>query len=279
MSGGIRELVLAVPQAPHLAVTLTLPARSPRGPVLLTMNAGVLGRPGPQRINVKLARAVAQRGGASVRVDLSGLGDSRRATQPADDYLLQTRHDLQAVMAAVQGLTGLDRFVVFGICSGAQNALELAAHDDRVEALWLVDGPAWPTSTTKWWRILLNLRRRPGVTLAGWWRRWRSPKVPAVAPTANALPTGQADGPQRWAARMDELCARGVRVTLWFTSSWLAYVSHPRQLHRQFSGHAFLSASRIEFLPELDHTLTTLDGQHRLLEDVGTWLDERAQRG
>ncbi len=275
MTDLIREQVLVVPQAPHLAVTLTLPSHVPRGPVLITMNAGVIARAGPQRINVKMARLVASQGGAAVRVDLSGLGDSRRASQPADDYLLQARHDLQAVMNAVQSLTGLDRFVVFGICSGAHNALELAAHDDRVEALWLIDGPAWPTSTTKWWRIGLNLRRRPGVTLAGWWRRWRA--GPAQRP-ATALPTGQQDGPRRWAARMDELCGRGVRITLWFTSSWLAYVSHPRQLHRQFSGHVFLDHARVEFHPELDHTLTTLDGQRRLMDDFAAWLDPRDQR-
>ena len=46
----------------------------------ILFNAGVVHRIGPHRINVKLARSLAASGIASIRFDLSGLGDSARAS-------------------------------------------------------------------------------------------------------------------------------------------------------------------------------------------------------
>ena len=46
-------------------------------PAVLFLNAGVIHRIGPHRLHVNLARYFAMRGVTSLRIDLSGIGDSR----------------------------------------------------------------------------------------------------------------------------------------------------------------------------------------------------------
>ena len=46
-------------------------------PVVLILNAGITHRCGPFRLHVDIARRLARAGFATMRMDLSGLGDSR----------------------------------------------------------------------------------------------------------------------------------------------------------------------------------------------------------
>ena len=52
-------------------------------PAMIMLNAGLIHRVGPNRLHVRLARELAARGFLSLRLDLSGRGDSdpRRAWQ------------------------------------------------------------------------------------------------------------------------------------------------------------------------------------------------------
>ena len=106
------------------------PAAASADVCCLLINAGVLHRIGPHRLNVKIARSLAQGGVASLRFDLSGRGDSR-ATAGTNSYSEQAVHDLRAAMDFVQRNGGPRRFIVFGICSGAVNAFQIAVADPR----------------------------------------------------------------------------------------------------------------------------------------------------
>src|SRR5438067_9975587 len=100
---------------------MTLPGRmAPGAPACLLLNTGIMNRIGPHRLNVKIARGLDAAGVPSLRMDLSGLGDSPPAKAPlrAD---AQAVRDLQAAMDHVQQTLGIDRFVIFGLCSGGCN--------------------------------------------------------------------------------------------------------------------------------------------------------------
>ncbi|MGA8008355.1 MAG: alpha/beta hydrolase, partial [Thiomonas sp.] len=61
---------------------MTFPASGTASPPpfgVLLFNAGVIHRVGAHRVNVKLARALAADGIATLRCDLHGMGDSLRA--------------------------------------------------------------------------------------------------------------------------------------------------------------------------------------------------------
>ena len=69
--------ILFGPEDAPLMGMVTTPASGDTAPVAcLMLNMGAGYRIGPRRINVKLARRLAQHGISSLRMDLSGLGDS-----------------------------------------------------------------------------------------------------------------------------------------------------------------------------------------------------------
>src|SRR5574339_577479 len=97
----------------QLVGTVSLPDRVDRDPIaVLLPNTGLEHRVGPNRLHVYLARALADAGFPTVRLDLSGMGDST-SSDTADPL-----RDLGAAMDALesQGIAG--RFAALGLCSG-----------------------------------------------------------------------------------------------------------------------------------------------------------------
>ena len=96
----MNEIPLVFGADRHLVGILTLPSQGdPRPIAFLLINAGVIHRVGPHRINVKLARHLAGLGFASLRFDLSGQGDSRNALSAGTiGHAQQSIADLRAAM-------------------------------------------------------------------------------------------------------------------------------------------------------------------------------------
>ena len=127
------------------------PARAPLGegidgpagrgrPVVLLLNSGATHHVGSGRMSVLLARRLAARGIASLRIDLGGLGDS--ASKPGrTDGLIYCRDSVQDARAALDALEllGYRRAVVVGLCAGAAVALHAALADVRVVGQALVN--------------------------------------------------------------------------------------------------------------------------------------------
>jgi dienelactone hydrolase len=108
-------------------------ARAParRTLAIVLLNAGLVHRVGPNRLYVTLARRLAEMGHPALRVDLSGIGDS----PPRSDHLPFDQSSVEEAIAAMDLLAAAcdsSRFVLAGICSGADVALLAAARDRRV---------------------------------------------------------------------------------------------------------------------------------------------------
>lgn len=164
------EVTLSFGAERHLVGTLCRPGDAAVGDcAVLLLNAGVIHRIGPHRFNVKLARALARAGLPSLRLDLSGQGDSRLPAQPLP-YPQQAVADLRAAMDHLQGLLGVQRFVIAGICSGANHGLAAADADPRVAGLWMLDTHLYPTPRTRRERWRLQWRLRGPALLLQWAR-------------------------------------------------------------------------------------------------------------
>src|SRR4051812_5056100 len=108
---------------------ITTPADGTLAPVAcLMLNMGANHHIGPRRINVKMARHLAEMGISSIRFDLAGLGDSGAPTS-SKHFLAQAVNDMQAAMNVIQTTLGIRRFIVLGLCSGATNGMALAVAD------------------------------------------------------------------------------------------------------------------------------------------------------
>jgi len=269
------ERIARVGADERLVGVVTLPdAPRPGAPGLLLMNAGVVHRIGPHRFNVKLARAVARDCITSIRIDLSGLGDSPNATD-ASHSGQQSIRDLQAAMDYLERHHGIRRFVVFGLCSGAVNGYRLALADERIAGLQMFDGYVYPTWKTHIVRRLVRFRALPWSALVRkLLQRLRGQRTVRVLELGEGSDDTHLGIPTRpeFAQAMQSLVTRGTSVYLAYSGSFLETHNYTGQLRDAFAGAMFLDHIRYDFMPDVDHTVTTLESQAKVLGAIRDWV-------
>ncbi len=255
----------------------------PGAPVVLLTNAGVIPRQGPHRMNVRLARALAEAGVPSLRMDLSGQGDSRAMGTTAS-FRVQAVADLQSGMDWVQQSTGASRFVIFGICSSAVNGYDLALADGRVSGMLMFDG-FWYRS--RWTKLVRNFKR---ATAASWRDRIEAIRrriVPIAAQTESEVTarasammlnsTYLANPPlPSFVDAMQLLVDRGTAVYIVYSGSVIDFYSYTAQFKDVFGAYPFFSRIRTGYHPEIDHTFITRHAQQRMIDLVRGWVVEQS---
>jgi hypothetical protein len=271
------ETIVRLGDGERVLAVATLPPQ-PRAdaPACLLMNAGVVHRIGPHRINVKIARALAQLGIASIRVDLSGLGDSPPAPGAAHSGA-QTVADLQAAMDHLQQAHGIRRFIVFGLCSGAVHAYWLAQKDERIAGVLMFDGYPYPTFKTH------LLRRWSRLRSSSWRSLARKPIDWLRRPRRAARPGDGSDDPHlrrptraEFAQALNGLTGRGVSVYLYYSASFLETFNYHGQLRDNFAGQPFMGRIRYDYETDIDHTVTSQHAQRKVLAAVVDWAQSVA---
>ncbi len=109
-------------------------------PAVIMTNAGTVHRIGPHRQYVELARELAELGFYVFRIDLSGIGDSAVGSSPENlCYPATGVADCQEAMTALAATTGVQRFIVAGLCSGGDIAFQLGLKDSRVAGVVMIN--------------------------------------------------------------------------------------------------------------------------------------------
>jgi len=116
------------------------------------ITAGFLHHVGPTRLHVELARTLSRQSIAGLRFDLSGIGDSE--TSSLGGYFTERSvAEIRAAMNFLQEQYGHKKFVLIGLCSGADDALATAQQDTRVNGVVLLNGYAYPAGNYKLYRF------------------------------------------------------------------------------------------------------------------------------
>lgn len=201
---------------------LTIPPRDVRDTGFIFINSGLLHRVGPFRLYVEIARRLAGCGFASIRLDQPGKGDS----DPMSGLPLQDA-TVKSVTAAAEYLkreTGAKKFVVGGLCSGADDALQAATDIPALEGLFLFDGYAPKTL-----RYYLNRYGPKLVSKEAWLKRLR--------PASRRDPAAVSDISLRnWSSRGEmvgqyrSIIAKGIKLLAVFTSGAGRFYNYPTQL-------------------------------------------------
>lgn len=228
------------------------------------INAGLLHRVGPFRLFVDMSRRIAQSGYPSIRLDLSGKGDSDPAS--GVPLLDVTINNLTAAAAQLERETGVKKVVIGGLCSGADDALHAALHLDAVTGLFLFDG--YTPKTARYYM----LRYGPKLfSIRSWLRRLRLASLPGKRLKIGSL--------RNWGTRREmmeryrELVDRGVRILAAY-SGWPdnSYV-YPSQLTANI-GHPhaskLVSEVRIQGATHLYHLSAH---RQRAVENFAEWAE------
>lgn len=265
------------PDGNLLGILASPPDAAPASLACLLLNVGVTHRVGPRRLNVKWARHLALRGVPSLRFDLSGIGDSPAASSRVN-FREQAILDMRSALDFVEKTTGIRRFVVLGVCSGAANGYWLAVKDARVVGLLMFDGftfPTWKTQLVHDWQ---RLHTTPWKTVLrkGFGRVGRLLGAPAAAAPESSIFNTVSDlsTPSRdqFAAAMESLVARGVSVYMIYSGSLLLYHNYHGQLRDAFRNAPFLGRVRYDYMPDVDHIATSLEAQKKLTAAVCDWV-------
>lgn len=242
---------------------LSQPAHASHWPLLVLLNAGFIHRVGPFRLHVDLAREVAAFGMASLRVDLPGTGDAPPRREPDDAEVV--RHALDEVARQ----SGITKFVVGGLCSGADLAWRVACADARVRGMVLLD--PFARRGGFWFRLgqagLLRARGIGGAFDAVRRRMQRRASVPLGASQLRDWPT-----PPQARSQLEQLLARDVAVFALYTGGAAAYFTHPRQFAATFGAVARDPRVQLEHWRDTDHMFLLARDRARLRHAIAMWL-------
>lgn len=287
-----RESVVQFGNGSQLTGILTEPGARPthplgesesdaRAPMVILLNAGIVHRVGPFRLHVTIARTLAQHGFASLRLDLSGLGDSR----PRTGKLTKDERVRLDVDEAMEYLTsrGLgDRFVLFGLCSGAYHTHQVAIADTRVVGAVFLDGIVFRTLgyffrhqvlrllRPRFWRNAikrrwLKLQRKHGEAMPDLGNKLAEAEYFQVNRTREAI-----------AAELQSLKARSMQMLFLYTGDYDDICG--RSQFREMFGIAPTDQIQVDYLAEASHTFRIAQHRERLCRRVVEWMTTRLSR-
>ncbi|MFN0008800.1 MAG: alpha/beta fold hydrolase [Planctomycetota bacterium] len=269
-SGGRLFGILTHPQSPA--------AGARELPTFLLLNSGFLHRVGPSRLYVRLARSLAARGFTSVRIDLSGRGDSTRRTGVTHEQSVVD--DYAEVAQLLEARFGAVTFVLGGLCAGADNAIRLSIRDERIVGMLLLDPICFPDDGFK---SRARAMKYSNPARYGVWLRRRLERLfaPPIDPDDDELywasvdPLSLRDLPNReeMRAAFQAILERDGRVLSTFSGYSLSYYNQVGQLRRVLELNDPEERCTEMFWPEADHTYPLESHRRRLIACVETWAN------
>ena len=260
---------------------LTLPdeASSTKEVGVICLNAGLLHRVGPFRMNVELANTLAKQGYKTLRFDTSLIGDSG-TTNDELDYLDTVTRDIESAVDLMVSRTGLNRFVVFGLCTGADNAHRAMINDRRLVGGIFIDGYSYPTfkfRIKRYLPVLLSRRRVIGVLSRAkdsLLRKIFGIEEPETQKDDSSLFTWQLPAKAEVENEIRILIDRGAKLFYLYTGGALEDYNYEDQF---FDSMPFLKSYKNQFTVLLnentDHTFCLYHDRLWLYKRVLGWLD------
>lgn len=233
---------------------------------LIVLNAGLVPAYGPNGLHLRLGELAAGLGLAAVLLDQSGKGESPARSSMSRYEALETDY---AEVASHLQKRGVERLILLGLCSGAD------------DSMWLTD--RYPLAGT----ILLDpyCRRDARYYLARYGpklatlaplrrlaKRLRSSGAPASAQAPMELNMRDWSEAPALEAHLERYLAGGGEVLAIFTGSVDDYYAYEGQFVASYRPH---QASIVEqYLRSADHIFSlTVDREH-LLRLIGNWLEK-----
>jgi hypothetical protein len=107
-------------------------------PCVIFLNAGIVYRIGPNRIYHRLSKELNQLGFTTFRFDFSGIGDSSISlNENYEDY--QVNECIEAI-DLVEKIYNIKKFIIIGMCSGADVGFNVSLNTDRIVGLVSING-------------------------------------------------------------------------------------------------------------------------------------------
>jgi len=241
---------------------------------VLMLTPGMLHNAGPFRLHVELAQALSEFGMTSLRFDLSGIGESL-AVGSGQCSLDRAAHETRQAMDVLSQQFGVQKFVLFGLCSGADDSFYTALRDTRVVGLAMMDGFGYPTK--RFWRHRIISHFLPRLFRWSKWRSYFANRLGRNDQTPNSLRVGDdiREFPHRdeAAQQLRRLIERDVMTRLIYTGG-VDYYNYAEQFRDMFSDVDLETNVSSVFFSDMDHVAILREDRDKLVDDVTSWIRE-----
>lgn len=241
-------------------------------PAVIILNAGLIHRVGPHRLNVDLARRLSSLGFFVLRVDLYGIGDS--VSRKSDkSFHERAAEDIGASMDFLQDVYGFKRFVLIGLCAGADNAHVVAVEDHRVCGVVFLDAYGYST-------LGFKLRDCGGPTMVSpiKWSKFFLKKL-------FRLPERRVNYKEQWGRNwpLKEKAERDIKALIMrktdllyvYTGGADQYYNYRGQFRDMFKWLKFEGRIAVEYHKNADHTFTTMKCREYLITNISGWMNKK----
>ena len=270
-------------------------------PVFVLINAGFLHSIGPNRLYTDLCRRLAVYGFDSLRFDLPGIGNSLEAdsayTNSVAEGVARQESSSEVVTKSInEALSILSeesparKFVLCGLCSGADDALEFARHDDRVAGIVAIDSAGFRTPGFYLYHFLQHYPRRL-LSLSKWQAALRAvldrsadKKIADSDPIANANDGYRKISEAReFRDRLTDIISRNsgnggqadengkCEMLFVYTGGVAHYYNHEEQFNSMIKDIEVGEQLRVNYYPDSDHLLLVSAHREALIKDTINW--------
>lgn len=229
---------------------------------------GMLHSAGPFRLHSDLAQQLSRVGIPSLRFDLSGIGESLAVGRQGTS-LERAAAEIGEALDWIQAEYGHRKLALFGLCSGADDAVFAALTEQRIAGLFLMDGCGYRTpgyfpqrfqqhylpklmSPNKWLNLL-------GTTLG----------LSSSEPETLQMGFDIREFPSRSAAEQQicELAARDVFLHFHYTGGADDYYNYAGQFDEMFPQVRFPNVTH-SFSPQCDHVAFLREDRRAVVQQV-----------
>lgn len=288
---GFTEERLRFSEHEALAGVLTQPDTGQATSCVILANAGSNAHIGWARMSVDHARALARAGIASLRFDLTGIGDAVWFPASARKAIYHPRHldDMrQAVDAAVA--RGFTRVITAGLCSGGYLALHAAWQDHRINGvvaanvLKLIWGPEDDLDAYERMAFQSTRTYSEKALSAHAWKRLLSgdispARVWSVATMLVGKPLGRIasligghmhlpEGADTARGMVRDIAARGASISFVYTATDASRDEAERMFGSNLSYLSQFRCCDVDILPASDHEMTQQKARDGLLDVI-----------
>jgi len=251
-------------------------------PAVLILNSGVMHHIGTCRVSVKIARSLAEVGFLVARFDFSGIGDSatRRGT---DSFRESSAAEIKEVMDYLQAKRGVDKFIVYGLCSGADASYEAALRDERIIGMAQIDSYCY--RNFKWYLHHYGPRLYNINVWVRFLKRIMGSKVEVL--TDEDIDEEFVEMPsyirvfpprEEIADGLKSLVARNIYMYNIFTGGALDVYNHQSQYEKSFNDIDFKGLLDVDYFESLEHIITDPNYQKLIPEKMCRWVQMVTER-
>lgn len=271
----MKEQAVTIGEQPKLVGVYTDAEQHNGLPTIILFNSGLLPHIGPFRLYVRLARNFAKLGFNCFRFDLSGIGDSERHT---DNRQHNERHegDIADVLDHLEKQNMGNKFIVMGICTGADNAHKTMKSDPRVVGAVSIDGYSYPTL-----RYYFNLYAYKLFSISSWVTLTKMVFKKASYLFKIKKPEESKSLEYGWVKPTVEqiesdyksFIKRDASMLCIYTASWP--YNYENQLADVFKSIQFGEHIQTAYLEDAEHIFPLAEDRKVLTETITNWLDKR----